>query len=1068
MKFSFKNMKIGPKLIIFFLLVGLVPAGVIGWRALTTSTESLQTQFFGQLEGYREIKKKQIETYFGERKGDMAVLVETVATLRDEATRKLEAIQETKAAQIEMYFQERFGDITVLASNDTVAAAAVDMETAFESEGDKVGGPAWKALKEQYGPWLKRYKEEYGYYDLFLIAADGDILYTAEEESDLGMNILETGLRTSSLGKCFEKAQKGPAIADFQPYAPSGNVPASFIGAPVKVDGKTVGVIALQIPLDQINTIMQQREGMGKTGEAYLVGPDKLMRSDSFLDPKEHSVSASFAGTVERNGVDTEPARLALEGRDAIDVHDDYRGNPVLSAYGPLEIQGLHWVLLAEIDVAEAFSPVDAQGREFFAKYKEQYGYYDIFLINPNGYCFYSVEKEADYQSNLVSGRYANSNLGKLVRSVLDSRQFGFADFERYAPSNDEPSSFAAQPVINAGDVEVVVAFQIPLEGVNAIMQERTGMGKTGETYLVGSDKLMRSDSFLDPTNHSVLASFANPNTGSVDTDASREALDGKTGAKIVLDYNGNPVLSAFTPIKVHGASWAVLAEIDEVEAFAPIAALQQVMGIIGVIALVAIIVLAFLIARTISKPIQTVAATVTKIAEERDLTLTVPVESQDEVGEMSDRFNNMMKVLRGAFQVVDESATNVEGSANEVAKRAAGNQERAKGEVVQTQKSADILTEMGGTAGEVAQAAEGQKVAAEESSVAISQLLQAMGKMASSATEQGQLANTATERVGAMGETGGKVATTAQTQGEMVVKVSSAVEEITKGVEEMEKAVQQATEYGQSSLQAAEEGAGLVTQTVDGMRAIAESSDQISEIISVITEIADQTNLLALNAAIEAARAGVHGKGFAVVADEVGKLAQRSSEAAKEITQLIKDSTNRVEEGTKLTDQSQQALTKIDESGRVNMTAIEEIATAAGLLATNTEQVRTLMEDLNRLAQEIGQMAVEQGPRRQEAEKALGQMVEQSGLISELVTGANEGANAVNEQMQGIMKRTEDMDQMTVLQAGRSKNAVKIATESSEGAKRTVEGAGIVVGITDELQKLSKNLTEQVEQFKI
>ncbi|MDM8541907.1 methyl-accepting chemotaxis protein [Desulfococcaceae bacterium HSG9] len=1068
MKFSFKNLKIGPKLIIFFLLVGLVPAGVIGWRALTTSTESLQTQFFGQLEGFREIKKKQIETYFDERKGDMAVLVEIVSTLRAEAIAKLEAVQVIKKGQIENYFSERLGDATVLASNDTVAAAVTDMETAYMSEGEKVGGPAWKALKDQYGPWLKRYKEEYGYYDLFLITANGDIVYTVSEEDDLGQNILDGGLRTSSLGKCFDKALKGTAIADFEPYAPSGNLPASFVGAPIKVEGNVVGVVALQIPLDQINAIMQERQGMGKTGETYLVGHDKLMRSDSYLAAQTHSVAASFAGTVERNGVDTESSRTGLEGRDASHVINDYLGNAVLSAVRPLDIPGLKWIIIAEIDVAEAFSPVDQQGRAFFAQYKEQYNYYDLFLINPDGYCFYSVEQEADYQSNLVSGRYANSNLGKLTRNVLDSRQFGFADFERYAPSNDEPASFIAQPVVVGGKSELVVAVQIPLEGVNHIMQERTGMGKTGETYLIGADKLMRSDSFLDPTNHSVLASFANPNTGSVDTEASREALNGTTGQKIVLDYNGNLVLSAYTPIKIFGASWAVLAEIDEVEAFASITALQQVMGIIGVVALIAIIVLAFIIARTISKPIQRVAETVTTIAEERDLTLTVPVESQDEVGEMSDRFNNMMKVLRGAFQVVDESAVNVEGSANEVAKRAAGNQERAKGEVVQTQKSADILSEMGGTAGEVAKAAEGQKVAAEESSVAISQLLQSMEKMSSSASEQGDLANMATERVSAMGETGGKVATTAQTQGEMVVKVSSAVEEITKGVEEMEKAVQQATEYGQSSLQAAEEGAGLVTQTVDGMRAIAESSDQISEIISVITEIADQTNLLALNAAIEAARAGAHGKGFAVVADEVGKLAQRSSEAAKEITQLIKDSTNRVEEGTKLTDQSQEALTKIDESGRVNMTAIEEIATAAGLLATNTEQVRTLMEDLNRLAQEIGQMAVEQGPRRQEAEKALGEMVEQSGLISELVTGANEGANAVNQQMQGIMKRTEDMDQMTVLQAGRSKNAVKIATESSEGAKRTVEGAGIVVGITDELQKLSKNLTEQVEQFKI
>ena len=181
------------------------------------------------------------------------------------------------------------------------------------------------------------------------------------------------------------------------------------------------------------------------------------------------------------------------------------------------------------------------------------YGYYDLFLINPDGYVFYTVAQESDYQTNMVNGKYSSSGLGILVRKVLEKKEFGFADFEPYAPSNDEPAAFIAQPVLHQGGVEIIVALQLPLEGVNNIMQERTGMGKTGETYLVGEDKLMRSDSFLDPENHSVIASFANPNLGSVDTEAAREALAGTEDAKIVIDYNGNPVLSAYTPIHPFG-----------------------------------------------------------------------------------------------------------------------------------------------------------------------------------------------------------------------------------------------------------------------------------------------------------------------------------------------------------------------------------------------------------------------------------------------------------------------------------------------------------------------------------
>ena len=144
----------------------------------------------------------------------------------------------------------------------------------------------------------------------------------------------------------------------------------------------------------------------------------------------------------------------------------------------------------------------------YFNKYMSTYGYYDLFLIDKNGYVFYSAAKEADYHTNMVNGKYSSSNLGQLVRKVLTSRQFAIADFSPYAPSNDEPAAFAAIPLLKGNEVEMVVALQLSTARINAIMQEREGMGDTGETYLVGSDKLMRSDSFLDPKGHNIKASF--------------------------------------------------------------------------------------------------------------------------------------------------------------------------------------------------------------------------------------------------------------------------------------------------------------------------------------------------------------------------------------------------------------------------------------------------------------------------------------------------------------------------------------------------------------------------------
>ncbi len=614
-------MKLSVKLITLFLLIGVIPALIIGIIALTTASKDMKDQkkvTFGTLNAVREIKKGQIEQYFAERQGDMGVLMETVGTLRKEAFAKLGAIQAIKKNQIESYFSERLGDVSVLSTNDTASAALRAFKVAFDGESNRTGGTVWTEAEQVYGTWLTQYKQEYGYYDLFLISADGDVVYTVAKESDLGQNLVTGSLKASPLGKCFRNAISGIATQDFEPYAPSNNEPCAFVGAPVKKDGQTIGVVALQLPLDAINGIMQERSGLGETGECYLVGSDKLMRSDSFLDPTGHSVKASFAGTIANNGCNTEAVTKALAGQSGAEIIKDYNGNPVLSAYAPLKIQGIEWVILAEIDVAEAFCPVDENGNEFFSKYVEMYGYYDLFLINPDGYCWYTDAKEADYQTNLVSGKYSSTGLGKLIRRVMQTRQFGLEDFSPYAPSNDEPCGFIAQPVVFKGKVELIVALQLPLEAINKIMQLRVGMGQTGESYLVGPDKLMRSDSFLDAQGHSVKASFAGTvERNGVDTEAAREALAGNSGAKVITDYNGNQVLSAYTPVVVGGITWALISEVDEAEAYAGLKNLQFVLGTVAIISLVTIVAISVFFSRSITKPINRIIAGLTEGSEQ-------------------------------------------------------------------------------------------------------------------------------------------------------------------------------------------------------------------------------------------------------------------------------------------------------------------------------------------------------------------------------------------------------------------------------------------------------------------
>ena len=473
-------------------------------------------------------------------------------------------------------------------------------------------GSRYSRLHEKVHPIVRSFLEKFGYYDIFLVDPDtGDIVYSVFKELDYSTSLLNGPYSRTNFGEAFRRANaaNGPdavVLVDYKKYTPSYEAPASFIASPIYDGDEKVGVAMFQMPIDRLNHIMNERAGLGETGETYLVGPDNLMRSDSYLDPDHHSVVASFR-KPDTGKVETDAARAALSGKTEARVIIDYNGNPVLSAYSPVKVGGQTWALLAEIDVAEAFCPKDGEGKEFFAKYKDMYGYYDLFLINPDGLCFYTVAREADYQSNLLTGPYAGSNLGGLVKQVLQTRQYGMADFAPYAPSNDEPAAFIAQPIVHDGEVEVVVALQLSLDAINSVMTQRDGMGETGETYLVGTDMLMRSDSYLDPTNHTVKASFANPSQGSVNTEAAREALAGRTDTKIIIDYNGNPVLSAFAPLKLPGTTWALLAEIDEAEAFAAVKTLKWMMGIIALVGIACIVGVALFMTRSITKPINRV-----------------------------------------------------------------------------------------------------------------------------------------------------------------------------------------------------------------------------------------------------------------------------------------------------------------------------------------------------------------------------------------------------------------------------------------------------------------------------
>ncbi|MEZ4740868.1 MAG: methyl-accepting chemotaxis protein [Bdellovibrionota bacterium] len=412
-RFTLRN-----KMIASFILFGILPVGITAFISVKKNQETLLAASKDKLLVIRETKAKQIEDLFEGMKHQVSSLAKnkvTIEAIKDfsDAVKKIPRehklsgnIDQAKSS-LESFYIEEFASEYKRKNNSTILSGemlnkldktSIYAQYSYISKNENPLGSkdqlykaddntSWSKVHNRYHNTFRQFLTEFGYYDIFLVDLEGRIIYSVFKELDFMTSLEDGPFAKSNLADAFHKANDldlndGPVIVDLLQYLPSYNDSASFIAIPVFDKETKVGTLIFQIPVNKIDNIMTNNRkwletGFGASGESYLIGHDKSMRSISrFIveEPENYFSMADQIGlseesldyirakntTVLSQRVDSEGSRRVVLGETGFDIFKDYRGVNVLSSFRPLNIPGLNWYVLSEIDEDEAL-----QSKEF-------------------------------------------------------------------------------------------------------------------------------------------------------------------------------------------------------------------------------------------------------------------------------------------------------------------------------------------------------------------------------------------------------------------------------------------------------------------------------------------------------------------------------------------------------------------------------------------------------------------------------------------------------------------------------------------------------------------------------
>ncbi len=407
------RLKLSLRLVIYFLLVGLIPFAVMAFISLRSSSKQVEDETVNKLVAIRQSKAAHIESYFSTLRGQIQTLGHDLATVEaldsfrqhfkvyasewsGDAEGAKKSLSDYYLSQFAVEYDKQNGEKpssklnSILGSLSPNSLALQAQYIALNTNPlgskhemlDPKDGTLYSETHAKFHPEFKSYLEAFGLYDIFLIDAEtGMVVYTVFKELDFATSLLDGPYANSNLAAAFQAANSASAgdfvkLVDFAAYFPSYETPASFIATPVFKGNKRIGVLAFQMPVAAINSIMTaegkwEQVGLGKTGETFIVGEDLTLRSNqrALVEDKANYVTLlknSGASEQVTNLIDTKATSIlyaesksaevkkAISGSQGTGRYVNNLGVPVWSAFTPLKIADMKWALVAELSEDEA------------------------------------------------------------------------------------------------------------------------------------------------------------------------------------------------------------------------------------------------------------------------------------------------------------------------------------------------------------------------------------------------------------------------------------------------------------------------------------------------------------------------------------------------------------------------------------------------------------------------------------------------------------------------------------------------------------------------------------------